>query len=129
MNNERQDIDRLSKELLKKSIVRPDSSDFSEQLMKKVFLAPSPGKWKTNRGIIRKAWFFFVIAVICLLTTAAIVGKFSEGYYEHFNIPLTITINYVFYGGMALSILLLLYYFDSLLQFVVSNSKKNWSVS
>jgi len=129
MNNKKQDIDSLSRELLKKSIVRPESSDFDKILMEKIQISPSPTIRNSNAKNIQKGWLFLIVAVICVLTTAAIIGEFSTGYYHQASIALRITINWVFYGGMALSIPLVLYYFDSLLQAMISNRRQNLFVN
>ena len=48
MNNEHSDIDKLTRDLLNKSLLKPVSSKFDDQLMDKIRLVPAPSAIKTN---------------------------------------------------------------------------------
>ncbi|MCK5703067.1 MAG: hypothetical protein KAI29_18020, partial [Cyclobacteriaceae bacterium] len=67
MKKEHKDIDMFSRELLSKSLLKPVSSNFDDQLMDKIRLAPSPAKVKTNGKSVKKAWIFWIMAVAFLL--------------------------------------------------------------
>ena len=129
MNKEHLDIDALTKELLKKSLQKPASSNFDDQLMNKIMLSPSPEKLKSNGTNLRKAWIFMLIAVACLLTTAMIIGQLSDGYFINISTLLSITINWVFYGGLILFIPLFFYHFDSLMQTMILKRNEKIMVS
>lgn len=128
MNKNHQDIDWMTRNLLKKSIQKPESTDFDDQLMGKILRAPSPVKAKSNGNITKKAWFFLIVAVFCFMTSTLILGILSEGYFNNISTLFSVTINWVFYGGMILFIPLVLYYFDALLQTVFVNRINKLSV-
>lgn len=119
MKKEHLDIDKLTKELLKKSLQKPAASNFDDQLMEKIMHSPSPAKLKSNGTNLRKAWIFMLIAVVCLLTTVMIIAQLSNGYFNNISILLRITINWVFYGGLILFVPLFFYHFDSLVQTII----------
>jgi len=125
MNKEHQDINKLTKELLKKSIQKPASSDFNDQLMDKILLAPSPAKLKSNGRNVKRAWLFLIVAVACFLVSTLIIDEYFGGYFEDISTQFRLIVNYVFYGGLALFIPLVLYHFDSLMQtmFLKRNEK------
>ena len=123
MNQQKKDIDSLSRELLSKSLLKPESADFNEKLMQKIELSSSPAKWNSNGKNMRKGQFYLLIAVCCFIATIAIIGEFLQGYDTQEDFVSSITINYIFYGGLGLSMLLVLYYFDKLMQALMSNKK------
>ncbi len=55
MNNEHNDIDKLARDLLNKSLLKPASLNFDDQLMDKIRLVPAPSAIKANGKSINKA--------------------------------------------------------------------------
>ncbi len=122
------DIDKLTKELLSKSLLKPASSDFDDKLMNKILLAPSPARLNSNRNNTRKAWIFWIIAVVFFLISVLIMATFSGGYYNDVSNLFKLTFTYVSYGGMALFIPLVLYHFDALIQLMYWEKGKKISM-
>jgi uncharacterized protein YacL len=127
MNKKNRSIDELSNELLKKSMLRPASSDFNDHLMEKILLTTSPAKLKSNGNNVKKAWIFWIVAVVFFLISVMIVATFSGGYFTEINYLFKLTFTYVLYGGMALFIPLVLYQLDSLIQLMFW--KRNGKIS
>lgn len=125
MKKEHQDIDRLTKELLKKSIQKPSTADFDDVLMDKIMLAPPPARLSSNGNNVKKAWMFLMIAVVFFLLSVLVIDKFFGGYFTDISVQFRMTVNYVFFGGLALFIPLVLYHFDALMQtmFLKRNEK------
>lgn len=118
------DIDKLTKELLSKGLLKPASSDFDDKLMNKILSAPSPARLNSNGNNTRKAWIFWIIAVVFFLISVLIVATFSGGYFSDVSNLLKLTFTYVLYGGMAFFIPLVLYHFDALIQLMYWEKSK-----
>ena len=116
MKEQHEDIEKLTRDLMKRSILSPESSDFDDQLMKKITAAPAPLVLKSNGADTKKAWRFWVITIVFLIASLFIVSEFLTGYFAELSRMLTATLNYVFYGGMALFIPFVLFQLDNLLQ-------------
>ncbi|MCK5471377.1 MAG: hypothetical protein KAI99_22790 [Cyclobacteriaceae bacterium] len=127
MKKEHKDIDMFSRELLSKSLLKPVSSNFDDQLMDKIRLAPSPAKVKTNGKSVKKAWIYWIMAVAFLLISVLIISEFTGGYFIEVRDLFKLTFNYVLYGGMVLLIPLVLYQLDTLIQLMFW--KKNGIIS
>ena len=127
MKKNHKNIDMLSKELLSKSLLKPVSSDFDDQLMDKILLATSPAKVKTNGKSVKKAWVFWMMAVAFLLISVLIISDYTGGYFIEVRDLFKLTFIYVLYGGMALFIPLILYQLDALIQLMFW--KKNGKIS
>lgn len=123
MNRENQDIDKLTRDLLKKSIQIPATSDFDDQLMEKILLLPSPAKLKSNGNSIKKAWLFLTIALVCFLVSIMVIGQFSGGYFKDMSAIFSLIQNYVLYGGLVLFVPLVFYHFDALVQLAFSKKE------
>ncbi len=123
MSKEHNELDKLTSELLKKSIQKPNNSDFNDQLMEKIVLAPSPIKISENGINAKKAWFLWGISIGLFLLSLIIAGNLFSGYFNDLDALFRIIINYVFYGGLFLFIPLVLYQLDSLLQLISWRSK------
>lgn len=122
MNKQNLDIDRLTKDLLKKSLQHPASSGFDDQLMDKIVCLPAPSS--RNGFSIKKAWVFWGLTLVLFLISLIIVAEILSGYFNEVSELLKLTINYVFYGGLALFMPLVLYQFDKLLQLFNLNKQK-----
>lgn len=129
MKKDQKKIDTQTKELLKKSILKPSSLDFDDQLMQKIFDAPASTSVKSNGYITGKAWIFLVFAVVLFLFSVQIIGQFSAGYFEDLDLSLSIGLNYVLYGGLILFIPLVFYHFDVLIETTFSKTQKKMMYS
>lgn len=116
MKEKREDIEKLTRDLMKRSILSPESADFDDQLMQKISEAPAPIALKTNGSDAKKAWRLWMITIVFLIGSLFIVSEYLAGYFTELSRMLTVTLNYVFYGGMALFIPFVLFQLDSLLQ-------------
>ena len=123
MNEQKRDIDSLTRELVQKSILKPESSDFDEKLMGKIQGSPQPARWHLIGKSIRKGRLYLVLAICCFVATAGVIGEFLHEYYSKVDADLRITAGYIFYSGLGLSLLTVLYYFDKLLQTSISSRK------
>lgn len=128
MNKEQRKFDEQTRNLLQKSILIPASEDFDDRIMEKVLLAPSPSKLKSNGNIARKAFMFLIVAVVCFLLSTLIIGRYYSGYFKGMSMVFSIILNYVFYGGLALFIPLVLFHFDSLIHTIFSKKHQRLSV-
>ena len=129
MNRENHDIDKLTRDLLKKSLQKPISLDFDDQLMGKIHLAPSPAKLRSNGSSTKKAWLFLIVALVCFLVSIMVIGAFSGSYFKDTSTVFSLILNYVFYGGMALFVPLVFYHFDALVQLAFSQKGKTLSLN
>lgn len=129
MKRENQDIDKLARDLLKKSIQIPATSDFDDRLMEKIMLLPSPAKAKSNSNSIKKAWLFLTIALVCFLVSVVVIGQFSGGYFTDKSAMFSLIQNYVLYGGLILFVPLVFYHFDALVQLAFSKKEDNLSLT
>ena len=111
MNKEQQKIEDQTRNLLRKSTLKPISEDFNDHLMQQIIQSPPPLGIKLKNNYARKAWFFLGIAISCLLVSLFLIGEFSEEYFKELTVSLSITLNYVLYGGLLLFIPLILYFY------------------
>lgn len=116
MKEQHEEVDQMTRSLMKRSILSPASPDFDDRLMEKIADAPAPVAVKSNGNDARKAWKFWMIAIVFLIASLFILSEFLTGYFAELSRVLTVTINYVFYGGMALFIPFVLFQLDNLLQ-------------
>ncbi len=116
MNTNHNESDKITRELLSKSLLKPSSVDFNDRLMDKILLTKPSVIPRTNNNIIGKAWSYLWIALVCMLASIALIAKFSGGYYTGNSLLSALTFDYVLYGGMMLLVPVILYQFDSLVQ-------------
>lgn len=129
MNREYQDFDKLTRDLLKKSLQAPATSDFDDQLMEKIILLPSPAKAKSNGNTIKKAWLFLTVALVCFIVSIMVIGQFSGGYFTDIGAIFSVILNYVIYGGLVLFVPLVFYHFDALVQLAFSKKGDTLSLT
>ena len=129
MNKDHLDIDNLTRGLLKKSLQKPASSDFDEVLMQKIIQAPMPVKQKSNGISTKKAWIFWIFTVVFFIVSLLLFTWILSGYLSEVNDGYKLTINYIFYGGLALFVPLVLYYFDALVQLMFVKKIHNVSIT
>lgn len=116
MKEQHKDLDQMTRELMSKSILKPESSDFDSRLMAQVLAATAPGSPSSNGSSTRRAWMFWMMTVVFLVTSLFIISEYLADYFTELSQALTLTVNYVFYGGMALFIPFVLFQLDNLLQ-------------
>ena len=84
MDKRKEDIDQITRNLMKKGLVKIPSPDFSDRIMKQI-LAGSP-EVKKSVNNLKKAWFFLGIAIIMLpfafIFTSEIVRRYFTQIHE-----------------------------------------------
>ena len=113
---ENKNIEKMTGELLKKSLQKPDNSNFDDELMRKIMELPKPASFDPQSVLFKNGWRFLVLAVILLLTILAVISYLTTGYYVDVDKFLLAINMYILYGGLALFIPLIFTQFDSLLQ-------------
>lgn len=127
MKNTNQDIDKLTQELLKKSLVKPSSSDFDDQLMRRIEKAPAPKQLKSN-DILKKAWMFLSITIVLFILSVLLMSGFGKNYFQNISVSSELILNYVLYGGLVLFVPLVLFHFDTLVQ-IMFMKRNNQEIS
>lgn len=128
MNTEHKELDKLTKELLGKSLLVPASADFDDKLMDKILLAPFPGKVKSNGISIRKAWILLMVAVVFMLFSVMIASTIPWSYYTEISNILKLAYTYMLFGGLALFVPMVFYQFDLLLQLMFGRYNRGFSI-
>jgi len=116
MNENHNEFDKMTRELLGKSLLKPSSVDFNDRLMEKIRLAQPSFRQNADNGIINKAWRYLWIALVCMLASIALVAKFSGGYFTGNSLLTNLTFSYILYGGMMLLVPVVFYQLDALIQ-------------
>lgn len=129
MKKEHQDIDKLTQELLKKSIQKPVTADFDEALMDKILLSSPPSRLRSNGNNVKRAWLFLMMAIVCFLISTLLIDELFGGYFKDISALLKLTVDYAFFGGLALFIPLVLYHFDALMQTMFLKRKEKISMA
>ena len=129
MKKNNQDIDKLTRQLLKKSMQKPSKINFDDVLMEKILHSPTPPRLTSNGSTTKKAWIFLVIAIGCFLITALVIGEFLGNYFTEVDALFQLTANYAFFGGLALFIPLVLYHFDALIQTMIMKKQERISLA
>lgn len=128
MNNEHKELDKLTKELLGKSLLVPASAEFDDTLMDKILLAPFPGKLKSNGNSTKKAWILLMVAVVFMLFSVMIAATIPGSYFTEISNILKITYVYMLFGGLALFVPMVFYQFDLLLQLMFGRHNRSFSM-
>lgn len=128
MKNEHKDLDRLTKELIAKSLLKPASADFDDKLMDKILLAPIPGKLKFNVNNAKRAWIFLMVAVVFMLFSVTIAATIPAGHFTEISNVLKHTYTYMLFGGLALFVPLILFQLDLLLKLKFGEYKEGFSI-
>lgn len=118
---ERKDINKLSGELLKKSVLKPESPDFNDQLMKKIMVLPKHEFANANKKLFRNGWKFLVLALSLLLVSLTIISNLPMDTSEEISRLFVATRMYILYGGLALFVPLLFTQLDALLKMMFEN--------
>jgi hypothetical protein len=119
MKKERNEIDRLTEQLLKKSMLKPEHEDFNELLMQKILDLPAPVQ--ANGSLFKNGWRYLILSLILLIASIVIISYLSEGAYAEIGKYLVATKMYILYGGMALFVPLLFTQLDTLLKLMFDN--------
>jgi hypothetical protein len=121
MNMERKEIDKLSGELLKKSLQKPELRNFDDALMNKILELPKHSPTYSSDKLFKNGWRFLILSMALLIASLAIVSYLSAESYAEINRYLVATKIYILYGGMALFVPLLFTQLDSLLKSMFNN--------
>jgi hypothetical protein len=117
----KKDIDKLTRDLLQKSLVKPIDPDFDDILMKKILSAPLPAAAKPESHLVKNGWRFLMLAFGLLIASVIIITYLSSGTKLELNQFMDATRLYVLYGGLALFVPLLFIQFDALLKMMFQN--------
>lgn len=121
MNMERKEIDKISGELLKKSLQKPELQNFDDELMNKILELPKHTLVHSSEKLFKNGWRFLILSMALLITSLAIVSHLSAESYTDISRYLEATKMYILYGGMALFVPLLFTQLDSLLKSMFNN--------
>ena len=116
MTQDQNGLEKMTKELIGKSLLKPVSADFDDRIMKKIQMATPVARLSSNGNTAKKAWRYLGIALACMLVTIALIAKFSGDYAANLSLLTNLTFTYILYGGMMLLVPLVLYQFDALIQ-------------
>lgn len=117
---EKNDLDKLAGELLKKSLQSPADPHFDEALMKMIIASPLPSPARTDK-LLKNGWRFLVLALILMISSIGIIAYLSSGDSMVMNELLMATRIYILYGGLALFVPLLFFQLDTLLKMMFQN--------
>ena len=82
MNKDQPDIERITKGLLKKSLLTPSSPDFDDLLIKKIQNTPFQLKQNVANNPVKKAWQFLILAVFLFIGSLFILDFYSDMYFS-----------------------------------------------
>ncbi|MCG8307834.1 MAG: hypothetical protein MI975_10630 [Cytophagales bacterium] len=116
MKKKQQNIDKQTRDLIRKSVLKPTSPNFDALIMQKISLVPRPSKVNSNGFNLRKAWILLILAITFFLSSILLISQFSVGYLKNISPSMLLIANYIYYGGIALFVPLVLYHFDALIQ-------------
>jgi type IV secretory pathway TrbL component len=120
MKTGKNDIERLTGLLMKKSLQSPADKDFDEKLMRMIHDAPVPAAKGIDK-LLKNGWRFLMLAFLLMISTIAFIAYLSSGDTPLLNELLSVTRVFVLYGGIILFVPLLLWQFDTLLKMKFQN--------
>jgi hypothetical protein len=128
MSTEHKDLDKLTKELLGKSLLKPVSADFDDKLMDKIHLISSPEKLKSNGNITKKAWMLLMVTVVIMMFSVMLTATIPGSYFTEISKMLKLIYVYLLFGGLALFVPLIFFQLDLLLQLKFGRYTKGLSI-
>jgi hypothetical protein len=128
MSTEHKDLDKLTKELLGKSLLKPASADFDDKLMDKIHLISSPAKLKSNGNITKKAWMLLMVTVVIMMFSVMLTATIPGSYFTEISKMLKLIYVYLLFGGLALFVPLIFFQLDLLLQLKFGRYTKGLSI-
>jgi hypothetical protein len=128
MSTEHKDLDKLTKELLGKSLLKPASADFDDKLMNKIHLISSPAKLKSNGNITKKAWMLLMVTVVIMMFSVMLTATIPGSYFTEISKMLKLIYVYLLFGGLALFVPLIFFQLDLLLQLKFGRYTKGLSL-
>jgi hypothetical protein len=120
MKTGKNDIEKLTQDLLKKGLQSPTDKHFDERLMKMILESPLPTQVRADK-LLKNGWRFMLLALILLISTVGFIAYVSSGNSPVVNQFLSATRVFILYGGIALFIPLLFLQFDALLKMKFEN--------
>ncbi len=121
---EMKDIDKITADLLKKSLQKPESKNFDDSLMGKIMELPKPTISQADSKLFKNGWRFLILALVLLITSVVLLSYLTAGNNTEISKILMATKIYIIYGGMALFVPLLFTQLDSLLKILFENRLK-----
>ena len=121
---EKKDIEKMTGDLLKKSLDKPKNSNFDDELMKKIMELPKPILKGSNGKLFKNGWWFLFLSFVLFVSTTAVISYLMKGYSTEMDKFLELTKMYILYGGLALFVPLIFSQLDTLLQLFFQNRYK-----
>jgi hypothetical protein len=115
---EKNDIDKLTKELLKKSLQQPAKINFNDELMENIVRLPQHDTNVVRKNLLNNGWKSLLLALGLFICTISIIAYLSSDISPTVEKHLVVLRNYILYGGMALFVPLLFTQFDELLNLI-----------
>ena len=109
-------IDKMTSDLMKKGLQRPESDQFDDELMKKILALPKPQAVQYNSKLMKNGWRFLLLSLFLLLVSISIISTLIPGYETELSKAFMAAKMYILYGGMALFTPLIFMQLDSLLK-------------
>ena len=109
---------------MKKSLQKPDSTNFDDMLMDKILELPRPAISQQYRRLFKKGWRFLILALVLLIISVVLLSYLPAGYNTEISRVMVATKMYIIYGGMALFVPLIFTQLDALLKFLFENQLK-----
>jgi len=123
---EKKEIEKMTGDLLKKSLRKIESPNFDDELMQKILEQPKPVVIQSNAKLFKNGWRFLILSFTLLLLTIAVISYLTTGYSTDIDKFLMAIKMYVLYGGLALFVPLIFTQMDTLLEiFFQSRFKTN----
>jgi len=112
MSTEQHFDDKRFSALMKKSQQQPLSPDFDDKLMEKIIQIPMTVPQFKNGTALHLGKRYLVLAVMFLIISVFVSGQFLSGYFSDLTPAFSLTTDYIFFGGMALLVPVLLFILD-----------------
>jgi type IV secretory pathway TrbL component len=123
---EKKEIEKMTGDLLKKSLLKIESPNFDDELMQKILEQPKPVVIQSSAKLFKNGWRFLILSFALLLLTIAVISYLTTGYSTDIEKFLMAIKMYVLYGGLALFVPLIFTQMDTLLEiFFQSRFKTN----
>jgi hypothetical protein len=119
-------LDKFTADLLKKSLLKAPSEDFTDQVMKKV-TSSAKGKFSVN-GYIKRAWFFFTLAVIFMPLAFIFSTEIFRTYFTVIHEIISKSFVFVKYTALVVFIVIVFFQLDMLIRHYFSRSRNKIAI-